>query len=166
MLNSSDRGGIRIQYSKNPFGKKRDANGNWINTYESLSTYTPTYSPGGTAAAGPASGAQQYGADGVAQAYAAAEQQQPQPMSAVAEQPQQEQPQEQPQQPQQQSFSEPYAAAVPGSGKAGVDSPAAAAFATPMVPAPAGTAPQFAAATNGIQGAKPFHHCWVANSGK
>lgn len=34
MLSTSDRGGIRIQYSKNPFGKKRDASGNWINTNE------------------------------------------------------------------------------------------------------------------------------------
>lgn len=28
ILQSSDRGGIRIQYSKNPFGKKRDHQGN------------------------------------------------------------------------------------------------------------------------------------------
>lgn len=28
VLQSSDRGGIRIQYSKNPFGKKRDHQGN------------------------------------------------------------------------------------------------------------------------------------------
>lgn len=34
MLSTSDRGGIRIQYSKNPFGKKRDASGNWISTNE------------------------------------------------------------------------------------------------------------------------------------
>lgn len=27
---SSDRGGIRIQFSKNPFGKKRDASGNLV----------------------------------------------------------------------------------------------------------------------------------------
>ncbi len=34
VLSTSDRGGIRIQYSKNPFGKKRDASGNWISTNE------------------------------------------------------------------------------------------------------------------------------------
>lgn len=32
MLNSSDRGPIRIQYSKNPFGKKRDAAGQLLDT--------------------------------------------------------------------------------------------------------------------------------------
>ena len=32
MLTSSDRGGIRIQYSRNPFGKKRDVNGNLVDT--------------------------------------------------------------------------------------------------------------------------------------
>lgn len=32
MLSSSDRGGIRIQFSKNPYGKKRDAIGNYIST--------------------------------------------------------------------------------------------------------------------------------------
>lgn len=32
MLPSSDRGGMRIQFSKNPFGKKRDFTGNLINT--------------------------------------------------------------------------------------------------------------------------------------
>lgn len=30
MLASSDRGPIRIQYSKNPFGKKRDATGQYV----------------------------------------------------------------------------------------------------------------------------------------
>jgi hypothetical protein len=44
VLSTSDRGGIRIQYSKNPFGKKRDANGNWINTHDSPAAYAP-YSP-------------------------------------------------------------------------------------------------------------------------
>lgn len=44
VLTTSDRGGIRIQYSKNPFGKKRDANGNWINTHDSPAPYAP-YSP-------------------------------------------------------------------------------------------------------------------------
>ena len=32
VLQSSDRGGMRIQYSKNPFGKKRDADGSLIST--------------------------------------------------------------------------------------------------------------------------------------
>lgn len=32
MLPSSDRGGMRIQFSKNPFGRKRDVAGNLINT--------------------------------------------------------------------------------------------------------------------------------------
>lgn len=32
VLSSSDRGGIRIQFSKNPYGKKRDAIGNYIST--------------------------------------------------------------------------------------------------------------------------------------
>ncbi|EIE26934.1 hypothetical protein COCSUDRAFT_12206, partial [Coccomyxa subellipsoidea C-169] len=45
VLSTSDRGGIRIQYSKNPFGKKRDANGNWINTHDSPAAYAPPYSP-------------------------------------------------------------------------------------------------------------------------
>lgn len=30
ILQSSDRGGIRIQFSKNPFGRKRDAAGNYV----------------------------------------------------------------------------------------------------------------------------------------
>lgn len=30
MLASSDRGGIRVQFSKNPFGKKRDYQGNMV----------------------------------------------------------------------------------------------------------------------------------------
>lgn len=32
ILASSDRGGVRIQFSKNPFGKKRDASGNLVET--------------------------------------------------------------------------------------------------------------------------------------
>lgn len=32
VLHSSDRGPIRIQYSKNPLGKKRDASGQMIDT--------------------------------------------------------------------------------------------------------------------------------------
>lgn len=52
MLNSSDRGGIRIQYSRNPFGKKRDYDGSFINT-PTAATYTaPTYE--GQAVAAPA----------------------------------------------------------------------------------------------------------------
>lgn len=43
VLNSSDRGGIRIQYSRNPFGKKRDYDGSFINT-PTAATYTaPAY---------------------------------------------------------------------------------------------------------------------------
>jgi hypothetical protein len=34
ILTSSDRGGIRIQYSKNPFGRKRDAYGNYVSEFE------------------------------------------------------------------------------------------------------------------------------------
>lgn len=47
MLSTSDRGGIRIQYSKNPFGKKRDASGNWISTNENcgMSIGTPVQDP-------------------------------------------------------------------------------------------------------------------------
>lgn len=32
VISSNDRGGIRVQYSKNPFGKKRDVNGQLIDT--------------------------------------------------------------------------------------------------------------------------------------
>lgn len=32
VLTSSDRGGIRIQFSKNPYGKKRDMAGNYVTT--------------------------------------------------------------------------------------------------------------------------------------
>ena len=45
MLSTSDRGGIRIQYSKNPFGKKRDASGNWISTNENGSFAASTHDP-------------------------------------------------------------------------------------------------------------------------
>lgn len=52
VLNSSDRGGIRIQYSRNPFGKKRDYDGSFINT-PTAATYTaPSYE--GQAVAAPA----------------------------------------------------------------------------------------------------------------
>ena len=52
VLNSSDRGGIRIQYSRNPFGKKRDYDGTFINT-PTAATYTaPSYE--GQAVAAPA----------------------------------------------------------------------------------------------------------------
>ena len=45
VLAGSDRGGIRIQYSKNPFGKKRDAAGNWISMHDAppLSAAAPVY---------------------------------------------------------------------------------------------------------------------------
>lgn len=36
VLQSSDRGGIRIQYSKNPFGKKRD-----FGSFNDQSPYSP-----------------------------------------------------------------------------------------------------------------------------
>ena len=57
VLSTSDRGGVRIQYSKNPFGKKRDASGNWISThepqpYQQQPAYVyggAPYSPGGPA---------------------------------------------------------------------------------------------------------------------
>lgn len=52
MLASSDRGGMRIQFSKNPFGKKRDFTGNLINTP------LPTASSAPLAAPMPASAAQ------------------------------------------------------------------------------------------------------------
>ena len=66
MLNSSDRGGIRIQYSRNPFGKKRDYDGSFINTptaatytapaYEQSAVAPPTYGSGGATAAAYSSG--------------------------------------------------------------------------------------------------------------
>jgi hypothetical protein len=37
VLTSSDRGGIRIQYSKNPFGKKRD-----YGSFNDQSPYSPS----------------------------------------------------------------------------------------------------------------------------
>lgn len=63
VLTSSDRGGIRIQYSRNPFGKKRDYDGSFINTptsatysavgpYESAGTAAAPYDAGTTAAYG------------------------------------------------------------------------------------------------------------------
>ena len=61
MLSSSDRGGIRIQYSRNPFGKKRDYDGSFINTptaatytapsYEQPPVAAPAYGSGGAVAA-------------------------------------------------------------------------------------------------------------------
>ena len=66
VLNSSDRGGIRIQYSRNPFGKKRDYDGSFINTptaatytapaYEQSAIAPPTYGSGGATAAAYSSG--------------------------------------------------------------------------------------------------------------
>ncbi|BDA43084.1 probable cell wall integrity protein scw1 at C-terminar half [Coccomyxa sp. Obi] len=65
VLTTSDRGGIRIQYSKNPFGKKRDANGNWINTHDSPAPYAPySPSPSGAGAGMPPAVAQPYGGAG------------------------------------------------------------------------------------------------------
>ena len=66
MLNSSDRGGIRIQYSRNPFGKKRDYDGSYINTptaatytaplYEASAVAAPAYGSGGAVPAAYSSG--------------------------------------------------------------------------------------------------------------
>jgi hypothetical protein len=50
VLASSDRGPIRIQFSKNPFGKKRDVSGQLIDTrmsaggsgLEGMPSYDPT----------------------------------------------------------------------------------------------------------------------------
>ena len=50
ILASSDRGGIRIQYSKNPFGRKRDAAGAFVDL--------------GSAAAAPGGGGGMYGGRG------------------------------------------------------------------------------------------------------
>ncbi|KAK9811958.1 hypothetical protein WJX73_003005 [Symbiochloris irregularis] len=56
VLTSSDRGGIRIQFSKNPYGKKRDMAGNYVTTIpgqgpgdymsQAASGYEPTTVPG------------------------------------------------------------------------------------------------------------------------
>ena len=66
VLNSSDRGGIRIQYSRNPFGKKRDYDGSFINTptaatytapaYEQSAIAAPAYTSTGATAAAYSSG--------------------------------------------------------------------------------------------------------------
>ena len=45
VLTSSDRGGIRIQYSKNPFGKKRDVGGNFINVGGYTDSYGQSFTP-------------------------------------------------------------------------------------------------------------------------
>jgi hypothetical protein len=50
VLTSSDRGPIRIQFSKNPFGKKRDVSGQLVDTrmsaggsgLEGMPSYDPT----------------------------------------------------------------------------------------------------------------------------
>ena len=74
VLTSSDRGGIRIQYSRNPFGKKRDYDGSFINTptaatytapsYEGQAVAAPAYA--GTAAAPAAYGSGDYSAPATA----------------------------------------------------------------------------------------------------
>ncbi|DBA88120.1 hypothetical protein WJX79_004687 [Trebouxia sp. C0005] len=66
VLTSSDRGGIRIQYSRNPFGKKRDYDGSFINTptvatytapsYEQPAIAAPAYGSGGAVSAAYSSG--------------------------------------------------------------------------------------------------------------
>ena len=65
ILNSSDRGGIRIQYSKNPFGKKRDFDSSFANNTPVGSYAPPAYDPAGYAVAPGAQagfGAPAYGA--------------------------------------------------------------------------------------------------------
>ena len=65
ILNSSDRGGIRIQYSKNPFGKKRDFDSSFANTTPVGSYAPPAYDPaayGGAPGAQPGYGGAPYGA--------------------------------------------------------------------------------------------------------
>eukprot|EP00193_Tetraselmis_chui_P013927 CAMPEP_0177776024 /NCGR_PEP_ID=MMETSP0491_2-20121128/14458_1 /TAXON_ID=63592 /ORGANISM="Tetraselmis chuii, Strain PLY429" /LENGTH=313 /DNA_ID=CAMNT_0019294719 /DNA_START=96 /DNA_END=1037 /DNA_ORIENTATION=- len=53
ILQSSDRGGIRIQYSKNPFGKKRDATGQLVSLKSGEPVMEPPlHSEGDAAAAG------------------------------------------------------------------------------------------------------------------
>jgi hypothetical protein len=60
VLRSSSRGPIRIQFSKNPFGKKRDVNGQMIDTSqggapvppEKAAALSTMYSGGGIAGAG------------------------------------------------------------------------------------------------------------------
>ena len=76
MLNSSDRGGIRIQYSRNPFGKKRDYDGSFINTptaatytapsYEGQAVTAPAYASTAAAPAGAAYGSGDYTAQAAA----------------------------------------------------------------------------------------------------
>lgn len=53
LLTTSGRGGIRIQFSKNPYGKKRDAGGQWVDSVPAR--------PGG----GGGDGVPAAGADGV-----------------------------------------------------------------------------------------------------
>lgn len=53
VLPSSDRGPIRIQFSKNPFGKKRDVSGQFVDTrtsaggagLEAVTSYDPLAQP-------------------------------------------------------------------------------------------------------------------------
>ncbi|KAK9820013.1 hypothetical protein WJX72_005117 [[Myrmecia] bisecta] len=51
VLSSSDRGGMRIQYSKNPFGKKRDFGGNFTGPPGGDAWSVPSYSAPSTVAA-------------------------------------------------------------------------------------------------------------------
>ena len=57
VLTSSDRGGVRIQFSKNPFGKKRDYGGNYVQMPgdwgSGSSTYTAPAADAATTAAAP-----------------------------------------------------------------------------------------------------------------
>ncbi|KAK9853868.1 hypothetical protein WJX84_000021 [Apatococcus fuscideae] len=56
VLTSSDRGGVRIQFSKNPFGKKRDYGGNYVQMpgdWGSASGYTAPAADAATTAVAP-----------------------------------------------------------------------------------------------------------------
>jgi hypothetical protein len=73
-LASSDRGGIRVQYSKNPFGKKRDYHGNMVDNRDfaqpsgggeegaggaGVAQYQPQHIPSAVPGLGPDDGQQQ-----------------------------------------------------------------------------------------------------------
>lgn len=76
ILASSDRGGIRIQYSKNPFGRKRDAAGAFVEGAPGGGPMQPSAQPGGGGPPRTAADMQQQAmADAAAAAYAAVGQQ-------------------------------------------------------------------------------------------
>jgi hypothetical protein len=63
VLSSSDRGPLRIQYSKNPFGKKRDSSGQMIDTRQSAGTGDGAGQLAGTYSEGLPSSGGAYNAD-------------------------------------------------------------------------------------------------------